>query len=456
MRRRSQIISFFLLSYLVLGIWGNNARAQTEETARNEGILPVEIAELNRFLEGSGERREQELDSLLAPGVDYELLSARTFGSYCEDTLANYEDRLGDGELQQLVDTCKERLVAAYRKRLVADLAALLCKPLPYKLQVKDYKVSRNKGSIRLRATAMEDEVDLRCYVHRVEGEWKIEDLAIGGRRVSRRYRDAFREILEEEYSLPVLVAHLDRRPYIVLEDFSSALPGQLPMGWKWRKRDKKKLKPYRVAELNGNHYLAARDSGSSVIMLKFSHWNPREYPIMTWCWRVDVLPSGGDERYGRTNDSAAGLYVNFSMNWIGIPKYIKYVWSSTLPAGTVGRRKRIARPWFFVIESGEEKMGRWIFEQTDLYRDYQRVYEGKMTDRTIGLGLLTDANNTNSRAEASYADVRVWTREAQEKGLIRDYCGCFEEDASRDESAVRYEKGFPGLEGYATEEGAK
>ncbi len=450
--RQSQIIFCFFLSFLVLGIWGDNARARAEGTVHKEGIVPLRITELNRLLRGSGEKREQELDSLLAPAVDYELLSARTFGSYCKDTLTNYEDRLGADDLHQLVGACKERMVAAYRRRLVADLAALLRKPMPYKLQIGDFQVSQKKGSVGLRATAVADEVNLRCYVRRMEGKWKIEDLAIGERLVSRRYRDDFREILKEEYSLPVLVAHLDRRPYIVLEDFSSALPGQLPKDWKWRKRDEKKPKPYRVAEINGNHYLAAQDTGSSVIMLKFSHWNPREYPIMTWCWRVDVLPSGGDERYGRTNDSAAGLYVNFSMNWIGIPKYIKYVWSSTLPTGTVGRRKRIARPWFFVIESGEENLGKWKFEQTDIYRDYQRVYEGKLTDRTVGLGILTDANNTNSRAEASYADVRVWTREAAEQGLIRDYCGCFEEGASRNESAGTYVNGFPGAAAYAAE----
>ena len=433
--RRLMLFGFFLLIPFLVFREGR-AGAQGKGSVHEGGLLPLEIDELNRFLLDSGQNQEQGLDSLLASAVDFELLCRRTFGSYCEDTLTNYEDRLGDGELQQLVGACNEELVAAYRKRLVADLGERLRRPTPYQLQVEEDRISGDGGVIGLSATAGEDEVYLRCHLRRREGKWRIEDLAIGDRLVSRWYREYFGEILEEEYSLPVLVANLGRRPYAVLEDFSSALAGQLPKGWKWRKRDEKKPKPYLVGEINGNHYLAAQDTGSSVIMLKFSHWNPREYPILTWCWRVDVLPSGGDERHGRTNDSAAGLYVNFSMNWIGIPKYIKYVWSSTLPVGTVGRRKRIARPWFFVVESGEENLGKWIFEQTDLHRDYQRVYDGKLTDRTIGLGILTDANNTGSRAEASYADVRVWTREAEEKGLIGDYCGCFEEGRSSGGSA--------------------
>ena len=448
-RRGLRLFGYFLLFPFLVLLEGR-AVAQGESSVYEKGLLPLDIDGLNHFLQDTGRNQAQGLDSLLASAVDFELLSMRTFGSYCEDSLTSYEDRLDDGELQQLVGACEEELAAAYRKRLVADLAERLRRPVPYQLQVEDYQVSEDGGLVRLKATAREDETHLSCHVRRSEGKWRIEDLAIGDRLVSRRYRDAFGGILKEEYSLPVLIAHLDRRPYIVLEDFSSARAGQLPKGWKWRKRDEKKPKPYLVEQINGNHYLAAQDTGSSVIMLKFSHWNPREYPILTWCWRVDVLPSGGDERHGRTNDSAAGLYVNFSMNWIGIPKYIKYVWSSTLPVGTVGRRKRIARPWFFVVESGEENLGRWIFEQADLYRDYQRVYDGKLTDRTIGLGILTDANNTGSRAEASYADVRVWTREAEEKGLIGDYCRCFEGGTAGGESAWPHGRTFFSVEEYA------
>ena len=40
-------------------------------------------------------------------------------------------------------------------------------------------------------------------------------------------------------------------------------------------------------------HFLAAKDSGGSVILLKFVHWNPREFPILTWCWKSQRIASG-------------------------------------------------------------------------------------------------------------------------------------------------------------------
>ena len=122
----------------------------------------------------------------------------------------------------------------------------------------------------------------------------------------------------------------------------------------------------YRV-EGRPRRYMAARDSSHSVIVGKFVHWNPRQYPIMTWCWRAAALPLGGNEFLDDANDSAAGLYVIFSKNWLGVPKQLKYVWSTTLPEGTVGRRDKIFRPWFFVVESGATNLGKWTFEVVDL-----------------------------------------------------------------------------------------
>jgi hypothetical protein len=39
---------------------------------------------------------------------------------------------------------------------------------------------------------------------------------------------------------------------------------------------------------------------------------------------------------------------------------------------------------------------------------------------------LLTDANSTDSEAEAYYADLRVWTRKAYDEGRVQDYCDCY------------------------------
>ncbi len=208
---------------------------------------------------------------------------------------------------------------------------------------------------------------------------------------------------------------------YIVLEDFASTPLDSLPRNWHWRSKDNDKPKLYTVSETNGRRYLAAQDTGHSVVLMKRFHWDPRQYPIMTWCWRADALPPGGDERYTETNDSAAGVHVIFSRSLLGIPRQIKYVWSTTLAPGTVSRRKGIARPWFVVLQSGPEKLGQWLQEWVDLERDHERVLSSKLPKKTIGIALLTDANSTQGYAAAAYADFRVWPRAAL--AHIPNYC---------------------------------
>jgi hypothetical protein len=179
--------------------------------------------------------------------------------------------------------------------------------------------------------------------------------------------------------------------------------------------------------EDQGQYYVAVQDTGLSIILGRPLHWNPRQYPILTCRWRANALPPGGNERLDHANDSAAGIYVLFSRNFFGVPRQVKYVWNTTLPEGTIDRRKKIWRPYFFVVESGYANVGKWVFEEVNIYKAHQYAFDNdKPSNRTLAMGLLTDANSTHSYAEAFYADFRAWSLEAQEQGLIKDYCGCF------------------------------
>ena len=57
--------------------------------------------------------------------------------------------------------------------------------------------------------------------------------------------------------------------PYIVIEDFATTPLDSLPRGWRWRGKDDEKPKLYAVREVNGHRYLAAQDTGHSVVLMK-------------------------------------------------------------------------------------------------------------------------------------------------------------------------------------------
>ena len=401
--------------------------AQTPPPPELEAAVTLGMGQLNTLLE-RGDPDLTALAGLLASIVDIPAATRGVFGDYVSRTLQDHADFYNREELAALAASDQRRLEELFGQRLIRDLAAFLQTSKTDSFQVTEIHAAGDRGTLTVSGLGPQGRIDLDLQLHGSAGGWHLRDVEIGGGWLSQRYRSQYRTILSRDYSLPVLEAQLEERDYVSLEDFSSTLAGELPKGWGWQSKDDAKAKLYEVQVAGDRHYLAAQDTGSSVILLKYIHWNPRDYPILTWCWRATSLPPGGNERVNHLNDSAAGLYVLFSRNFLGIPQQIKYVWSSTLPQGTVDRRKKWARPYFFVLESGPEHVGRWRFEQVDLLADFRRVYGGRPRNRSLGIGVLTDGNNTESHVAADYADLRAWPRAALAEGSIDNYCECLEE----------------------------
>ena len=402
----------------IAAVLAGMAGATAAAGSGGEAWLADEVALLNARGGGSPEAAAA---AFVDRAVDLPAFADLCFGGYVEDSLAEVESHMTRSGFLAYVEAHGARLQAALRQRLIADLAARLVG-----LPALEVVASRFDGDSGRAEVALPGGPAILCHLKRTEDGWRLRDLRIRDRRLSRIYRRRHEDVLDRRDSPAVLESRLAGREYVLLEDFSLTNPGGLPMGWGWRDRDDDAAKPYQVRRHDRGSFLEARVSEASVLIGRLAQWDPRQFPILTWCWRADVLPAGGDERYGPTNDSAAGLYVFFSQTWLGAPRHVKYVWSTTLPVGTVGRRNRIFRPWFIVAESGEANLGRWTFEVVDLERDYRRTYGGRPKGQTQGLGLLTDANNTGTRSEACYADLRAWSREAWEQGRVVDHCGAF------------------------------
>jgi len=387
------------------------------------------IAATNRLtdlLSAPDSVRHQGLRRLLDEWVDWTTLTHAMYGDYVRQSLGDYTRAVANEDVDLLAEHREKRLQRALRRRTEEDIENVLEERSIRAVHVVGYQVRDRRAYVDLLLLGPGTQLQVRGLLDHHDDGWRFVELRWGKETLRKHYTRAFSDILHSKYSTATLEGALLQRSYLVLDDFSDTPAGRVPLDWGiWRDKDKVKSLPYHVAKEEGYSYLAAADSGQSVILGKFEHWNPRRYPIMTWCWRARALPPGGDERGNDTNDSAAGVYVIFSQNWLGVPKQLKYVWSTTLPQGTIGRRNLLFRPWFFVLESGDDKLGRWVFEQVDLAAHHKLKLGGRPPHRTIGLGILTDANSTRSYAAADYTDFRVWTQAALEAGEIHDYCDC-------------------------------
>ncbi|HPQ81104.1 MAG TPA: DUF3047 domain-containing protein [bacterium] len=183
----------------------------------------------------------------------------------------------------------------------------------------------------------------------------------------------------------------------------SSSKPGSFPKSWRtWPTRRGRASQVYSVAEENKLRFIKARDDKdiSEQIFYQFN-WKVEDRPVLSWRWRATDLPEGAAENSDSTNDSACGVYVLIGSRYKGVA--IKYVWSSTLPKGTVVSR-RGGDLKIKVLESGPGKKGKWVRNSVDVPSDYEALFGHKLDKKLTGIGILTDGNAVHKPAGCDYA----------------------------------------------------
>ena len=186
------------------------------------------------------------------------------------------------------------------------------------------------------------------------------------------------------------------------VEDFSSLKAGAFPEGWKSRGGDGSKV--YRVRS-NKETYLEANAINSAIAIAKKFEYDLKKYPFLRWQWRVLEVPQGADERFEKTSDSPAGVYVIFEGFFR--PDIIKYLWSSSLPLGTITESPRSSKTKIVVLRNQSSPLGEWVSERVNVYADYRRLFGGEPKP-VHAIGLMSDSDNTGSKAVAHYRGIMV------------------------------------------------
>ena len=78
------------------------------------------------------------------------------------------------------------------------------------------------------------------------------------------------------------------------------------------------------------------------------------------------------------------------------------------LPIGTRHRRAGIGRPHVIVLESGTEKLDQWVSESVNVYKDFIKAFGKEPPKNAVGIGVLTDGDDTKTNSEGDYDDFVV------------------------------------------------
>jgi Protein of unknown function (DUF3047) len=160
-----------------------------------------------------------------------------------------------------------------------------------------------------------------------------------------------------------------------------------------------------------GNHFLRISTDGSFYSIGIDTAFSPRQFPILSWRWRIAGLPEAADISKKNADDAAARLFVTFANHQLrpgSQRRALVYVWDSKHPVGTI-----IASPFFpstekaIVLESGPSRVGQWVPERVNLVNDYRRAFGG-VPPAVKSIVCASDSDQTHTPTTADFDDLQV------------------------------------------------
>ena len=141
----------------------------------------------------------------------------------------------------------------------------------------------------------------------------------------------------------------------------------------------------------------------------------------LSWQWRIEKPLENADLRQRGGDDTAVKVCVSFDHSIDNIPftdrqilriargkttepvpaATVCYVWDAKLAAGTTLDNAFTRRMRYIVLESGNDRLDRWVSEKRDVGADFLKLFkdETPTVPPIIGIAIGADSDNTKSHA---------------------------------------------------------
>ena len=163
----------------------------------------------------------------------------------------------------------------------------------------------------------------------------------------------------------------------------------------------------YRLVETKqGKKVLHASTQKSASGLFKTIKVDLTRTPWLHWSWRVDKVFSGNDERSKAGDDYPARLYVVVDGGmFFWRTRAVNYVWSSHQPVGSQWPNAFTGNAMMVAVRSGQAKTGQWVQERRNVRNDLKKLF-GEDITHIDAVAVMTDSDNTQQGASASYGDI--------------------------------------------------
>jgi hypothetical protein len=215
--------------------------------------------------------------------------------------------------------------------------------------------------------------------------------------------------------------------PILKIGQFSKARLSDLtPRGWQPLVFDKiERHTAYFLSRYQGRTVVKAYSENAASGLFRKVDIDPNHYPLIHWQWKIDNLIENADLHSKAGDDYPARIYVSFDYDTDRLSEFerfklqvytmlqgeapplavINYVWDNKNPVNTVVPNAYTDRVKMIVVQSGQEAVGQWRRESRNIYQDYVNAF-GETPLKITGIALMTDTDNTHSRASSLYGDI--------------------------------------------------
>jgi len=216
--------------------------------------------------------------------------------------------------------------------------------------------------------------------------------------RMSQRYHMIF-------FALLLLLLPMMASPAlasdILLDDYGHGISKN------WKEKSFRGLTHYEVVEEDGQRCIKATSNASASALYFEIDFDPKEYPFLTWRWKVSNILAKGDELKKEGDDYAARVYVVFPSALFWRTKAVNYIWANKLPVGQAVPNPFTSNACMIAVRSGPDHVGQWLDEKRNLLEDYRKCF-GEEPPKAGAVAVMTDTDNTGEQAVAWYGPIRL------------------------------------------------
>lgn len=203
---------------------------------------------------------------------------------------------------------------------------------------------------------------------------------------------------------------------------------------WEHRAFPGKRPTEYVAEAVDGRLAVAARSESSMSVLRRSLNVEPAQLGRLRFSWKVPALIDGADMTQRGLSDSPVRVLLAFdgdrdkfslqdtllselarALTGEHLPyATLMYVWCNACAPETVIPSTRTQRIRKIAVESGPGRLNRWLDYERDIRADFERAF-GESPGALVGIGIMTDSDNTGSSARAWYGP--VWVAKALAAG---------------------------------------